>query len=539
MNFLIGKLLHWFLYAGTFFLAAGAVAEPSAPAAAAPAAAEPAAPSPAAPAAEPSIADIVKESATEAAAELTKPAESQPAPDATKPAAETAKPAAEAAQPTADAAKPAEAAKPAAAAPNPLDKLGPLPAEKITAALAEAPPEVQQFLKDKGLSVETLTANARMAAEGVQYKERFPTVEAADTALDGAKNFWAIEDKFGAIQSGNDTENFKNFMAHLAELSFERDAQGKPIPDPDNPGAFKNDGSIAKLIDNTANFRDSKIADLADMMLKAAQSDETKSYATDLKAAMEFLGDFVKNGYKMPGAKKEAPKYTPEDQARLDRADRVEKESRERDASTQKQGFEQKENRIVDQTVKLIEPTIKAALDQSAFTPELKTLITETVWTRLTGEINKNELYRREREQLSPNAPDYEQRRVALNKTYMQERVVKIIESVVGQLGGPVVDANKARLAKLDSQSDAARMESQDQRNHPTELPFPEIRRPGARQSNGNGARRKSQRSRRRPGVLEGNYEARHAVKTARGKPLRGQTGPRPTTTENPQPCLP
>jgi hypothetical protein len=469
MNLLISKLLHWFFYSGTLFFAAAAVADP---AAAGPAAAssEPASAA-AAPAAEPSISDIVNESATEAAAELTKPAE--PA-QAAPPVAEPAKPAAEPAKPAAEVAKPAtEPAKPAAAVPNPLDKIGPLPAEKITAALAEAPPEVQQFLKDKGLSVETLTANARMAAEGVQYKERFPTVEAADTALDGAKNFWAIEDKFGAITSGNDPENFDGFMAHLAELSFERDAQGKPIPDPDNPGAFKNDGSIAKLIDNVGGFRDSKIADLADMMLKAAQSDEAKSYATDLKGAIEFLSAFVKNGYQMPGAKKEAPKYTPEDQARLDRADRMEKESRERDASTQKQAQDQKEDRIIGQTAKVIEPTIKNFLDQTALNDTLKTRITKMVWTELTEQVLSNELYRRERDQLSPSAPDYEQQRVALNKNYMQERVVKIIESIVGDLGGPVVDANKARLGKLDSQSEAARMDPKTSGTTPQSHPAP------------------------------------------------------------------
>ena len=473
MNFLISKLLDWFLYAGTLFFAAGAVVDPVAAAPAAPApAAEPAAP--ATPAAEPSIADIVKDAAGEAAQELTKPAEtSQPAAEPAKPAAEPAKPATEAAKPATEAAKPATETAPPAAAPNPLDKLGPLPAEKITAALAEAPPEVQQFLKDKGLSVETLTANARMAAEGVQYKERFPTVEAADTALDGAKNFWAIEDKFGAITSGNDPGNFNNFMAHLAELSFERDASGKPIPDPDNPGAFKNDGSIAKLIDNTAGFRDSKIAELADMMLKSAKTDDVKDYASALKDAMVFVGEFIKNGYKMPGTKTEPEKVSPELQQRLDRADRIEKESRERDQSTQQAALNQKEDRIIDQTNKLIEPTIKAVLDKSAFTPELKTLITETVWNKLTDQVLKNDLYRRERDSLSPNAPDYEQRRVALNKSYMQERVVKIIESVVGQLGGPVVDANKQRIAKLDSQSEAARMDPKTSGTTPQSHPSP------------------------------------------------------------------
>jgi hypothetical protein len=476
MNLLISKLLDWFVFGGTMFFAAGAVAAPeaAAPAASSSSTSAAAPETTSQPAAEPSIADIVKDATSEAAAELTKPADTtQPAVEAAKPAAEPAKPAAEPAKPAAEAANPAaEAAKPAAEV-NPLDKLGPLPAEKITAALAEAPPEVQAFLKDKGLSVETLTANARMAAEGVQYKERFPTLEAADTALDGAKNFFAIEDKFGAIQSGNDPANFNNFMAHLAELSFERDAQGKPIPDPANPGAFKNDGSIAKLIDNVSGFRDSKIGELAEMMLKAAQTDEAKSYATDLKGAIEFLGNFVKNGYKMPGPKTEPTKLPPEVQERLDRADRIERESRERDSNTQTQALNQKEDRIIDQTTKAIEPTIKTFLDKTALNDTLKTRITKMVWNELTDQVLKNDLYRRERDQLSPTAPDYEQRRVALNKSYMQERVVKIIESIVGDLGGPMVDASKARHEKLDSQLDAARMDPKTTGTTPQSHPAP------------------------------------------------------------------
>jgi len=237
MNLLISKLLDWFVFGGTMFFAAGAVAAPEA---AAPAGIvkfdergragnDFAARRRAFDCRHRQRRDQRSRSGTHQAADTTQPAveAAKPAP-ASEARSRTGEAAAEAANPAAEAAKPA-------AEVNPLDKLGPLPAEKITAALAEAPPEVQAFLKDKGLSVETLTANARMAAEGVQYKERFPTLEAADTALDGAKNFFAIEDKFGAIQSGNDPANFNNFMAHLAELSFERDAQGKPIPDPANP----------------------------------------------------------------------------------------------------------------------------------------------------------------------------------------------------------------------------------------------------------------------------------------------------------------
>ena len=396
----------------------------------------------------PSLSDIVSKAADAAEKSLTKPAVEVPAVEPAKPAAEPAKPTEET--------KPAEPAKPAAEV-NPLDKLGPLPAEKITAALAEAPPEVQQFLKDKGLSVESLTENARLAAQTSQFLERFPTLEAADTALEGAQNFWKLDTGLPAVQ---DQEGFDKFMMEaLVPLSLIRDEQGNPIPDPDNPGAFKNDGSIGKLIDYSAAVRDTKLAELADMMVAGAKTDEAKSFATDLKGAVNFIKAFIDNGYKMPGEKTEVKDLPPDLKARVERAERIERESKERDVSTQQQALNQKEDKIIDQTTKAIEPTIKAFLDKTALNDKLKVRITNIVWNELTERMLKNPTYIRQRDQLSPNAPDYEQRRVALNKSYMQERIVKILEDVVGDLGGPVVNANKARQEQIDAQSKASAME--------------------------------------------------------------------------------
>jgi hypothetical protein len=466
MNLLISKLLHWFLYSGTLFFAAGAVADPapaaapSAPAsspdpapAAAPAA-EPAAPA-AAPAA-PSLSEIVSKAAADAEKSLTKPAaEVKPAaatPTETKPAvAEPPK--------TEGETKPAAAETKPAAEPNPLDKMGPLPAEKIAAALTDAPAAVQEFLKEKGLSVETLTANARLAAQTAQFLERVPSLEALDVALQGNANFQLLETQLPAVQTVQDFDKF--MMETLVPMSFIRDEKGQPIPDPDIPGAFKNDGSIGKLIDYSAAVRDQKIVELADMMLKAATTDEDKAFATDLKGAAEFLGNFIKGGYKKPGADGTADvaKLPKDVQEKLARADKIEKESKERDAKTTQAALDQKEERIISQTDKYVAPIIKDFLDKTALSAELKTLVAETVWSKLVGQMVNNNLYQQQRDLLSPNAPDYEQRRVALNKQYMAERVVKILETVVGQIGAPVVDANKARQDKIDSQSTASAME--------------------------------------------------------------------------------
>ena len=418
-----------------------------------PAPATPAA-SPAAPAAAPSLSDIVSKAAADAEQTLTKPA-AQPA--AAAPPVET-KPAVAEPPKAEGETKPAAAeTKPAAAEPNPLDKLGPLPAEKITAALAEAPPAVQEFLKEKGLSVEILTENARLAAQTSQFLERVPSLEALDVALQGNANFQQLETGLPAVETVQDFDKF--MMETLVPMSFIRDEKGNPIPDPDIPGAFKNDGSIGKLIDYSAAVRDNKIGELADMMLKAATTDEDKSFASDLKGAVEFIGKFITGGYKKPGATADTKDLPKEVQDRLARADKIEKESKERDAKSTQAALDQKEERIISQTDKYVAPIIKDFLDKTALSGELKTLVAETVWSKLVDQMVKNNLYQQQRDLLSPNASDYEQRRVALNKQYMAERVVKILETVVGQIGAPVVDANKARQDKLDSQSKASGME--------------------------------------------------------------------------------
>ena len=321
------------------------------------------------------------------------------------------------------------------------------------------------------MSVESLTANARLAAQTSQFLERVPSLEALDVALQGNANFQLLETGLPAVQTVQDFDKF--MMETLVPMSFVRDEKGQPIPDPDIPGAFKNDGSIAKLIDYSAAVRDTKIGELADMMEKAATTPEDKSFAADLKGAVEFLGNFIKGGYKKPGADGQADvsKLPKEVQEKLARADKIEKESKERDAKTSQAALDQKEDRIISQTDKYVAPIIKEFLDKSALSPELKTLVAETVWSKLIDQMEKNNLYKQQRDLLSPNAPDYEQRRVALNKQYMAERVVKILETVVGHFGGPVVDANKARQDKLDSQSTASRMDPKTSGTQPQSFP--------------------------------------------------------------------
>ena len=218
------------------------------------------------------------------------------------------------------------------------------------------------------MSVETLSANARLAAQTSQFLERVPSLEALDVALEGNANFQKLESGLPAVQS---VQDFDKFMTEtLVPMSFILDDKGQPIPDPDNPGAFKNDGSIGKLIDFSADVRDAKLGELADMMIAGAGTNEqAKSYATDLKAAVEFVGQFIKNGYRMPGAPdgKTDTKNLPKDvQERLANAEKIERESKERDAKSTQAALDQKEDRIISQTDKYVAPIIKDFLDKTA-----------------------------------------------------------------------------------------------------------------------------------------------------------------------------
>ena len=396
MHPLISKLLHWFLYGGTLFFAAGAVAEPAAPAAAAPAApasspdpapaaapaAEPAAP--ATPAA-PSLTEIVNKAAADAEKSLTKTRRQQPAaPVQRNPQLQIQR-----------SQQPSETCR-AKYSPRPLNRTRSTnsvlyPPRRSPPHSPTLRPQSRSSLKEKGLSVETLSANARLAAQTSQFLERVPSLEALDVALEGNANFQKLESGLPAVQS---VQDFDKFMTEtLVPMSFILDEKGQPIPDPDNPGAFKNDGSIGKLIDFSADVRDAKLGELADMMIAGAGTNEqAKSYASDLKAAVEFVGQFIKNGYRMPGAPdgKTDTKNLPKDvQERLANAEKIERESKERDAKSTQAALDQKEDRIISQTDKYVAPIIKDFLDKTALCGELKALIADTVWSKLIDQMTK------------------------------------------------------------------------------------------------------------------------------------------------------
>lgn len=354
-------------------------------------------------------------------------------------------------------AKPTEAAKPAEAAANPLDKLGNLSAEKITEALKDAPPELTKFLADKGLTVDALAENARAAAELPQFKEIFPTIDSAKTAMEGANNFFKLDQQFPAIKTGDDYNKF--MMETLVPMSLILDEKGQPIPDPNIPGAFKNDGSVGRFIKMTTDTEFQNVQKLADMLVKGAKTDDERNQAEDLVEALKFVSEFRENGYKFTGPKTETAALPQDVQDRLSRAEKIEQDNNAREQQQRTQAFETREQKIIEQTHAKLSPLIKDILDKTALNDKLKTFVTEKVWTETQKLMDANNLYKQERDKLNPSAADYDTRRVGTNANFMKPVLLKILEDVVGEVGGQIVKQNQDLHGKIATQTETARME--------------------------------------------------------------------------------
>lgn len=483
MNLLLSKLLHWFVFSGTLMFAAAPVGEVSAPAGGgggdaggggsssssttttpttstttstetAPTTTQPTTETTPA-----SLSDAVKRAVANAEKALAKPGVPVETPAAEAPKTEA---------PKTEAPKTEAPKTETAPAANPLDKIGPLPAEKIAAALKDAPPEVASYLKEKGLDVEALSENARLAAETSQYKQVFPTIDAANEALSGAKNFWKIDSGLAEVK---DIGSFDKLMMSLAEMTYVRDDQGNPVPDPDKPGAFLNNGSLAKMVDYSALARDNSLTKLADLAIAKLTDEDAKNQYVDLKGAVEYIKKFVDNGYKFDGKAVDESTLPDSVKAELAEGRKLKSQMATRDTEQQSKDFDTQEDSIIADTHKQISPMISEALSKTALSDKLKSSIGKQVWDAIVESLSKNELYARQRDTLSRRGNDYAQRRVALNLNYLKPVAAKAIAEIVGEIGGPIVDTNAARRDKIDTQTDASRMEPKTSGTTPQSQP--------------------------------------------------------------------
>jgi hypothetical protein len=348
--------------------------------------------------------------------EKPKPAGEVKAEDVAKPVVE-APPAAPADAGKTDEQK-AEEAKAAAEAANtveenPLDKLGPLPAEKVGEALKDQ--AFVEALKAKGLDPDILMETSRMAAETQAYRDAgLPTPESAAFAVENANHFYDVEEGFTKVK---DARSLDDYMYNvMLPLSFIRDADGNPIPDPTTPGAFKTDGSVNRFMQANVDFDHQMAVRVADHLLTEAdkfknadgeyateQAAETAKYYSQIKDAIAFIDEFRKNNYKMPSGEAK-PQMSPEDKAEMDRLRARDTQVTEQEKANRAEKTQIFATQVQTDTLAVIDPLVNETL--ATLDEYVRPTALANVWTDLTKALAENRTFQQQKAALYAKGMD-------------------------------------------------------------------------------------------------------------------------------------
>ena len=352
---------------------------------------------------------------------------------------------------------------------SPYDKSGPLPAEKLAAALAEDKAlstalEGKVIKLDDGREInlkDAIFESSRMAAQAQPILEIAPTLEAAQEMQQASGHFFNLDQKFPAIK---DITSYAEFMRDtLLPLSLVLDDEGKPIPDPSNPGMFKNDGSIDRFVRFTGDVEFDQLTKIGQYLEKNSTTEEAKNYAKDIISAAEFLNGFRTNGYKMPVTPSgEKPTIPPEVQAELDRSRARDKELTERETAQKRQAAETFEEKVSDGTFEKVTPMIEDVIGKTSLSDYEKKKVAEEVWNDLTNTLSKHDGWQRGRENIMSRRElndSIRDRRVAHNVSYMKSVLTGILDKRLQEAGAKRMEANKERDSKIATQIDKSKME--------------------------------------------------------------------------------
>lgn len=365
-------------------------------------------------------------------AELIKPAEAVKTPEQI---AEEAK------------AKPVEQKPAEAVAENPLDKLGPLPAETLAAALKAFPKLEADFAK-AGISKDILFETSRRAAEADQFREIVGTPESAVFIKQGADHFFEIEE---GVTSLGTPEGFNNFVNLIGRLSVVKDASGNPVKNAD--GTFKTDGTMENLFQGVGqrNFADMRQA------AEAVSEELGQEVNLHLDRLDEIFGGVISG---KPKAAAALPGDLPPDvkkeleEARASKAQNAQrdKEYRERD----EKAFEEK---VISTTVEGIGPQLRETLDKTAFNDKQKEKVAKEFYTAMAAHLATSKAFQAQRRnQYALGMDDANMKKLAgLNVREIKANFTTILQQVLDEYGVSILNANQAKLGKIATQIDKDR----------------------------------------------------------------------------------
>jgi len=387
----------------------------------------------------------------DAAKPATLPGDEKPADGAAKPADgaaadEPPNPTDQADDATEDGKKPEDgAAKPESVVPNPLDKVGPLPAEKIAASFED--PEFAAAMEKQGYSKEQLVETARNAALAQEFVAVAGTPKAAQFAAQAADHFYDIEEGFTAVK---DLKSFDDFMVNtMLPLSYVLDEKGQPIKNAD--GSFKTDGTVAKFLETNYQYEARMIEHITSKMPQ--DNDDVK----DVQAALEILQNFRKNGYKVGPPPVE---MTPEQKAREAELQQREQELDKGTKAQRAAAVEKFETRITEATDKELDTLIGATVNNSALSPALQAKAKDAIYEGLVEKLGKNRTFKAMARQARAHGMSEEvlSSIVALNTSTLKAIYHDVASKVMQDFGVAAVKQNQDTREKTDAQLAADRI---------------------------------------------------------------------------------
>lgn len=360
--------------------------------------------------------------------------------------------------------KPAEE-KPAEAEPNPLDKIGPLPVEKLAATLKDNPALAAE-LEKAGLEPEVLYETARQAALAEQFMDVVPTPDAAKFAVESANHFYDIEERFPQIKTIEDIDKF--VMETMLPLSVLRDPNTGEALKNDN-GTFKTDGSVERFLKLNTDI-DHRIMreQLAPQIIAQGkqmggeEGERLTTYGEQVQAAIDFIDEFRNNGYRVPGEKP----------AELPEAFRVELEQ----ARARDQEITQRENQVLEEkagvlegqvntdTVGWLDPLIRDTINSTSLDDYGKKNAVRDIHTAILQRLENHRTFQKQKEAIwakyQPGKNDDAVRKelVALNKSTTNSFIQRAMQDVLSKAGARRLEAAAKRQDKIDTQIKSDRM---------------------------------------------------------------------------------
>lgn len=361
---------------------------------------------------------------------------------------------------------------------DPLDKVGALPAEKWAEAL-KTNPELEAALTKAGIDKDVLFETSRAAARCSQFEEIYPTLDAAKFAQESAGNFYKIEESFPSIQTLEDLDSF--ITNTMLPLSIVPGADGKPQLAADGK-SYVTDGSVSRFLKLGTDYDMGMSTHLAEQMLAAAeklpegeQRTAQSEYAQNLKAAIDYVQDFRNNGYRQPTAKAAAQELSPELKARVENAERIERESKERESATAKEKEELFDNQVLDVTVKGVDPLIAEALNKSSLPDTLKEKVAKEIYDKINTKLLADAQFKRLSDSYRAKGltEETKQTLAAHNTRTIKGLYGKIVEEVLAEYGARQIADSTARQKKIDTQVAADKIHPGSTSSAPAKGPSP------------------------------------------------------------------